>query len=826
MEFTSEDDRSRSFGATPTNATQILSHEINGEFKRKKIMDDYAFLDEIPIDKSHTLEQITNPFVGVKDGLPELVKNSKDQYSRLGVVDPEERQILILADSKKKTLAVLDFAGATADDFDGWTTWSSRTAGRSEVAKDIEAGHGNGGKAFMVRGATTESFLDSCYLGQRTKMGFRNDVLRQLYKPGYAKEGETILNDTTEGAPLDQLSKFLKRYGLKIDKLPEPVKALLKRRQAYTAVHLESVVDWRNRRDATIRRLISELPDQIASHGQTALTIETCQVWVMADRKLITEEPVALVELEPHPDFEEIEKIEIPDTLPDPETGEGVSTGEPGEGGKYLKLATSKKHLQLSGDLKARNVIRVWNERNNVATWTLPSMGVVIPSINFIYGELRCPELTGENLAGADRSHLSDTPLVRALRKWVHDEIEALAELIHRSQLAETKPKDRKEATAALKEIRELMRRFLDPDEAGRNPDQDENGGSARGDSNGNQEKRDRTKFGELADQIELEPGRDELALATGTTIPLSYRCFETRDDGRLIPVKGVEVHLEMDDEELADLSDAGLLTAKKSGVSQIWLRTDSGINSNKIRLEVVDASGVDIVVPDDAMLQGQRQLIRTSFHTTSGPRDDLLVEASVDEPDMGLIGRLGRFTAGLQEGIATIRVKFGPDATDHMAEAVLVGPERVPPKGRGGAYGDDIPEILLCGEEAPGMDDYPPDQRTNNGGEHFPTIIEEPQFRNVVWINPTSKEAMRVRQSRGGPAGVGGIATQTFMHFVALKCFEVLKRLKVRQQISDRSITETEFIQHSALAEIECSDFIEAAWVLSDDLLKQGVDA
>jgi hypothetical protein len=143
-----------------------------------------------------------------------------------------------------------------------------------------------------------------------------------------------------------------------------------------------------------------------------------------------------------------------------------------------------------------------------------------------------------------------------------------------------------------------------------------------------------------------------------------------------------------------------------------------------------------------------------------------------------------------------------------------------MPTSDEGGDRGSDIPEILLCGEEAPGMEEFPNEQRTLPGGEELPTIIEDPLFPSVVWINPTSKEAMRVRRSRGGSSGVGSVASKNFMHFVALKCFDVLKRLRVRQALKGRTATEFEFIQLAAFAEIECADFIDAAWEMSDELL------
>jgi len=109
-------------------------------------MTDYEFLPNIPIDEGHTLHQLTGRFQTVKDGLPELPKNSKDQYFRLGYTDRATRQIVIIVNSSLKSLGVLDFAGAAAEDFAGWQTWSSRTASQAERSGDIEGGHGKRGQ--------------------------------------------------------------------------------------------------------------------------------------------------------------------------------------------------------------------------------------------------------------------------------------------------------------------------------------------------------------------------------------------------------------------------------------------------------------------------------------------------------------------------------------------------------------------------------------------------------------------------------------------------------------------------------------------------------
>src|SRR6266496_2753830 len=135
-------------------------------------MMEMEFLDEIPINITHTLQQLLGRYQSVHDGLPELIKNAKDQYSRLGIFDIDRRCVIAILNSETRRLGVLDFGGATKDDFIGWREWANPYANRSNLASDIEGGFGTGGKGFMVRGATEDSFFESCRAGVRTKMGY------------------------------------------------------------------------------------------------------------------------------------------------------------------------------------------------------------------------------------------------------------------------------------------------------------------------------------------------------------------------------------------------------------------------------------------------------------------------------------------------------------------------------------------------------------------------------------------------------------------------------------------------------------------------------
>lgn len=775
------------------------------------------------MDRGHTLDQVTTRFCGVKDGLPELVKNSKDQYSRHGLADRAIRQIIVLADTTALRLGVLDFAGARASDFDGWTTWSSRSAGRKELAEDIEAGHGNGGKAFMVRGATEFAFLESCFGGKRTRMGFKNEKPSDKYKPGYAKEKGVRINNVAEADPEARLESYLAGFQLRLSNLPERARAAFVQRGSFTGVFLSGVADWKERRRDKVKRLAEEgLRDLLASHGQAAMTIETCEVWVIVDGRLMTPSPIAPLELEPYPGFP-MREIAIPDILLDPETGEPVDITTGQAGPRYLRLCTSAKQLQLSDETKARNVIRLWNERNNVATWALQSLGVLMTPVSFIYGELRCPALVGTHLAGAERVHLSDTPLVRALQDWTRHEVHKLAEELQKAMMGENKPRDREQAKNVLQGLRNLMRQYLDPDAAG-SDDDDTQGGTAGIDGKGRKRKRKPTDYGTRIDEIVLEAGRTKIAIAQGTAIDLRFKCIERGADGSMKPVKAEGVIVRTSSAEVATVASDGKLRAHQPGECELWAETaDGGVRSNVVICESVVATDVDVGLPAEVLLQGQRVKLLVTFQTVNGPRDDLLIEGSIDEMGMGLLARGGTFTAGFKEGNATVRIRHGALPQNQRATALTIGPERIPLLEEEGSRGSDIPEILLCGEKVSGMEDIPEDQRTVAGGDKLPTIIEDPLFPNVVWINPTSKEAMRVRGSRGGSSGVSSIASKNFVHFVALKCFDVLKRLHVRQALRGQgAVTEYNFIQLAAFAEVECAAFIDAAWEISDELLKR----
>jgi hypothetical protein len=107
-----------------------------------------------------------------------------------------------------------------------------------------------------------------------------------------------------------------------------------------------------------------------------------------------------------------------------------------------------------------------------------------------------------------------------------------------------------------------------------------------------------------------------------------------------------------------------------------------------------------------------------------------------------------------------------------------------------------------------------------------YPTIIDDdPIFEPTIFINPDSRESCQVRKGRGGSRGTAGIGSAIFLQFLAIKCFEILKRLYVRQSLNEGATTELEFRRMFAEAEMICAPFIDKAFEIAHELSASSKD-
>lgn len=751
------------------------------------------------MDQIGSLHQLTSAYPATKAGVPELIKNSKDAYFFLGVEDRPLRQIVVIADERTTRLGVIDFAGASHDRFQEWAVWSSRTASQHESSEHIEGGKGNGGKSFMVRGCTAFSYFESCFGGRRTRMGFTHADPDLIYTPGTWQDGAVAIEDIAAPNPRQHLDRVLSDLGCKYDALPEPARRAFEARGSFSCVLLSGVSDWMGLRKSAVRRLIKRIPDALRNHSQAAGTLDTCDVWVMAASELLVDEPLSQEFPEPLPSLPAIDPIPVPDKLLDPETRQMVSTG-PGEPTtRFLQFYTSRDRLH-STTRQHLNVVRVSNGRNSLANLSLTTLCTSLGA-TFLRGYLQVPGLKSEDASGSDREHLVDKPLTRALKHFVGEQAFPIAERIEQTRSSSEDHEEISRANEDLVRMRNLMRRFLDGGdgsiEGGPGPDPDS---PTPGTSMVSLQK------------IILEHGQDRVCLATGSTVPIIWECVGTDKDGKERNTRYPGVTIMVDDPSVLHQIRSNLFRGVSPGSTRMRaVAQGTEVVSNEVTVEVVDCAYVEVTPVREVIKQGGHTDIKCQFLLSDGSlSDNLLIEASVDPNHRGTVNRNGRFFALSSPGEATVRVRFGSGNSDVGQIAVQVSDEQADRSHGGPSV--DVPRILMCGTDAPGLEDQPKELRTHPGGEDFPTVIDfEPQFINVgvVFLNPGSPESKIVRQRHNKQGSLVSVTSATYRDFLRLKVYDILCNLKARQLSESEDFTYMQWRRLRSDAETKCAEFL-----------------
>ena len=773
---------------------------------------DFEASETIKMDMVHGLDQISSRFQSVKDGLPELVKNSKDHYFRLNVNDKKDRQIIILISPDKTQLGVLDFAGAKLLDFEGWEEWNSRTANRKEMSENIEAGYGNGGKSFMARGCLRRASLCGYIDEKINKKGFINNTPGLKYKTVTFRGSDNSLIKNIKNSNFKQvLNKELEPFEIRFDSLPKDAQNSFLKRKSFTLVHLDDVKDWKKTNDLFRDRKIKMIPTDLMAHAQASLTIETCFVWVQKGDKLVYTTPLEVAELEPMAELSEVPFIPLPNELEDPSTGAVIKLELTEKDG--LKIFPCKQNLRYTDTLKARNVVRIWNNRNIVANWSIADL-VPTTASGFIHAKLTCSALTDEYQDGSTRMTLVDSEITRALRHWTVQRLNEIITKIQELQSEKESKEDKLKASKALDKIRELMSKFLEQENNEDNLNPGDNGKKKVGPPP--------IEWGQKLDEILLESADTQiLRIAQGTNVPIAIKGYELKN-GKKLPLKSLPPFLMSSDKDIVDIISKSSIRGIKEGKTEFSLETRDGkIKSNKIELEIIKLKDLQMYYDEKIIKQGERIKINLIGVTDGGEmKENMIFETYVDEEEMGKINRLGMFIAGTKEGIATVRIKYGEGEKDFKKILLKIGKDKVDNK-----KGSDIPLIMFCGDPAPGRESFPENQRTEPPGESSPTIIDsQPFWLNIppaiIWINPRSKEAKKIRE-RGAEKILVSMKSKVFQDFLLVKCFEILKRLKLKQKVGDSSMTFIETLQKLSQSETEASEFLDLAQEIINNLMR-----
>jgi len=668
--------------------------------------------DDIKVHTENAIRLICKPFQSHESGLPEWAKNAADEYARTDAPEQERAIVLLMQNGRRggpsTVIGCLDFSGMTSDviehEFRHWA--DPEAAHRTGAEVDVQGGHGNGGKCYM-----TQMFEDRAYVRTvKARRGCIYGTAGGSIRLGYFPDRERGRDFEVAGVR-EELDNALAEIGLEVEQLPEAAVAALDARQGFTLVVGRGAKGYDSRVPAA--QLISELVE----HPQMRRTLELCSVYGVAQGRLMNGgKPLRLPEIPPLPGGEQPRIIPIPDRLPDPYSGNDISTTDDGTSPSgSLTLRTSETRMWRAAKKSRHNI--VYSARSGyVGFRAVQEFDVMSSYRDRIYGE--CSLMALEAFKLNDRGALAASPLVRALDDWIGQQIEAYAkefEARERQQHDQEEKDALAQMNAALDRWKnDLLDRVLTDAEG---PGRDGGGGGA-------------------VPPPPLPSGqvsRVDVSLTfyragVGVALRPTLRAFDAAGE----QIRPPAVMWTSDNSAVATVDeDLRVINTFQPGVARLHCETfDGQITSNSVSLEVLEIASISLAPEQLEIPVGSRRHIVATCRLASGEEaEDVALMWSESEPSVARVS-----AAGMVFG-------FAPGATDVTAADERCGSSNsvrttVVPAEDGGRSGRGYPRVLVSeidadpdtGEDVVLSSDDPPVHQQ-------PHDVE----RNIWWINSAS---------------------------------------------------------------------------------------
>lgn len=405
-------------------------------------------IEEKNVIDDHLLDIIGNDFrFSHEKGLSEWLKNSVDAYLRAEVTDEESFVVFRFSDRDEIIFECIDFIGMTSDDINkALKRWGDPEAAKRGTGKRIFGGHGNGGK-FYMRQMFKQSHFITYSEGKLNVFGF-NEKKRYGFADGFKDK---------KVSPEDAL-KFAEIYDMD---LPLNIrKNILKGITGFTVakgIHPDKI---------TRRFNLSKLCEKFKHYPQARLILKYKPVSIIYNDKIFN--PHLLPEeIPPLIGFEKLLPIPIPVDLIWEEDGNRETVLLTNE--KYpqgnLTLYTSFEPLSRNSRLGDLNRIDIIGEIGVIASYRIQEIGYVnhLSSAEFIYGECKCPILEDpeDDCVKNDRSTLVENTKTKALRKWIGEQIDRLAEKIEEKEKKEVRAKNIETLSEINKMLNDWKNKFM-----------------------------------------------------------------------------------------------------------------------------------------------------------------------------------------------------------------------------------------------------------------------------------------------------------------------------------------------------------------------------
>lgn len=406
-------------------------------------------IEEKNVIDDHLLDIIGNEFkFSHEKGLSEWLKNSVDAYLRAGIADEESFIIYRFRDRDEVIFECIDFVGMTSDDIDNaLKRWGDPDAAKRGTGTRTFGGHGNGGK-FYMRQMFKHSYFITYRSGKLNVFGF-NESRRYGFAKGF--------KDKKVGA--DDAMKYAEIYDM--DLPPTIRKSILSGKTGFTVtrgIHPHNTT----RRKFNLGRLC----EKFKNYPQARIILEYKPISVIYNDRIFIEHLLP-EEISPMPEFEKPLEVQVPFTISWEADGEKEAillANERYPQGKLI-LYTSIEPLSRNSRLGDLNRIDIIGEIGVIASYKIQELGYVsrLSSSEFIYGECSCPTLEDpdDDCVRNDRSTLVENTKTKALRKWIGEQIDRLAEKIEEKEKKEIREKNIETLSDINKVLNDWKNKFM-----------------------------------------------------------------------------------------------------------------------------------------------------------------------------------------------------------------------------------------------------------------------------------------------------------------------------------------------------------------------------
>lgn len=663
------------------------------------------------IDRRNAIRLLAREFASHEAGLPEWVKNSSDAYVRSNTQERERIILVVLDDSRRdvqSSISCIDFVGMTAGQIDRYfRIWAAPdAAGQGASFDGLQGGHGNGGKSYMTQMFEDYAYLHTVREGRGNKYGVRADD-RFLF--GYIptpREGRDFL-------VADKLAEFDRAchdIRLSHSGLPGEIRSVLERSPGFTLVRGVKPRGYQT------RFRVKELVDAIVGHPQMIETMMMCRVFVVSNGEFIDgDHPLALPEIVPLEGAPLPRVVDIPEHLPDRMSGQMVSTTEGGKcGSGKLTIRTSEKSMRWKPRIYL-HVIQCKAASGFVGTIQMRELSTSHYG-DHMFGECRLDSL--EAFRRNDRNGLSESPLTRALRDWIAQQIDLYAVEFEKLEKLRMRQEDKDALSGMNAALDKWKNQFL------------EDLLSGSGDGPGSTPRPGTSLPSGVPARMEL------IAWHRRAGLRVTFRPILRFYDEENKRIRPVPFRLISEDNNVAAVVDENLMVIETFSVGETAIHAetlDGRLKSNRIPLEVVHLHRIQITPEQVELRAGSRSKLEAKCTLASGEQtSDVFLEWIENDRSIANVSAAG-MVFGFTPGETTVEAADDRVTCESPATIRVLEPE--PGVGKG------YPRILLS--------DIDPDPQTGEPArlnKRDPPVHQrvEDADRNIWWINMSSPLARR----------------------------------------------------------------------------------